>query len=964
MSLRKKNFSLRAIGMLSGFAFLTTFSLAQSPGGVNTSLTFWLKANTVTPTNIVLVGSNVSQWKSEVGTHSVSQATASKRPVLVNASAGTVDFNFNPSIQFTNTSAQVLSNSATTPNLLGNTGTIFLLTNTRTGTSGGTQLTYYSSSLYRYQIKPDFRIQNGANSLGYKFELNTIPGVVKNYPRKAAIMLTSKGTGTTSAGRRNGTDAGAPTGASTTFNPAIQPGLYLGANGSSEYSNMAISEVIFFNTVLSAVDISRIESYLAMKFGITLNEVPGNNTDYIASNGTIVWNRAANAPYNADITFISRDDASGLLQKQSRSVDSTSIVTLYNGASSGVFPDMNSDNTSTISSDLSFFGIGDNKQTTNLTQCVLQSRHGAMARVWKVQKTGTGTSSITVAVSSADVSPLITNLLVSTDPTFATATIYPLAAASGKLYTDVNFTGNEYFTFATDSVIKPLSANVQVCSGSTASVQVSNVQSGVTYNWYSSATGGTSLASGNTYSIPGISANTTVWLEAVGPTNCIYPGRTQVDLNVDPSPLAPTVNDMSICSNATATLQVTSPQTGLTYNWYDQATGGTLLGTGTNLTTTSLIADTIFYVEAVSSGGCPGPRTVVTVSVIETPSDPVVNPVNICAGNTATLQVQSPVSGVEYTWYATSTGGTALATASSYTTAVLNAGTTFYVKASSTTGGCSSAIIAVPVVVEPLPASPIVVVAPVCLGATATLQVQNPPGGISYSWYDVSIGGIPLGTGNSYSAVNITGPATFYVEATGNGNCTSSRVPVTVNIVTQLATPVVTVTATTLNSITFSWNAIPGAQGYEVSVDGGTYIVPTSGPTGLTHVVTGLAQAQTVNLSVRAIGALSCQLSSAGTASGTTQVGTKEIFIPNVFTPNGDGKNDQLKVYGNSIASLNMCIFNQFGQLIFETKDMNQGWNGTHKGKPQPSGVYTYVVKVVQLNGETIIRNGAVNIVR
>ena len=70
----------------------------------------------------------------------------------------------------------------------------------------------------------------------------------------------------------------------------------------------------------------------------------------------------------------------------------------------------------------------------------------------------------------------------------------------------------------------------------------------------------------------------------------------------------------------------------------------------------------------------------------------------------------------------------------------------------------------------------------------------------------------------------------------------------------------------------------------------------------------------------------------------------KSFFIPNAFTPNGDGLND---VFGaiprlDYVNQYRISIYNRWGQLIFDTSDLNQGWDGSYQGKPCPLGVYVY----------------------
>ena len=100
------------------------------------------------------------------------------------------------------------------------------------------------------------------------------------------------------------------------------------------------------------------------------------------------------------------------------------------------------------------------------------------------------------------------------------------------------------------------------------------------------------------------------------------------------------------------------------------------------------------------------------------------------------------------------------------------------------------------------------------------------------------------------------------------------------------------------------------------------------------------------------------------TASVKTTVDNKDFFIPNAFTPNNDGKNDVFRVYGSSVTGAEIKIFNQWGALVFETGDNQQGWNGTHKNRPQPVGVYVYVVKVRLSNEDSFIKKGTVRLIR
>jgi len=74
------------------------------------------------------------------------------------------------------------------------------------------------------------------------------------------------------------------------------------------------------------------------------------------------------------------------------------------------------------------------------------------------------------------------------------------------------------------------------------------------------------------------------------------------------------------------------------------------------------------------------------------------------------------------------------------------------------------------------------------------------------------------------------------------------------------------------------------------------------------------------------------------------------VYVPSAFSPfNGDGVNDVFNVQGNGIESMNLLIFDRWGELIFETNSMDEGWDGTYKGEPAELEVYTWVL-FYQLN--------------
>ena len=87
------------------------------------------------------------------------------------------------------------------------------------------------------------------------------------------------------------------------------------------------------------------------------------------------------------------------------------------------------------------------------------------------------------------------------------------------------------------------------------------------------------------------------------------------------------------------------------------------------------------------------------------------------------------------------------------------------------------------------------------------------------------------------------------------------------------------------------------------------------------------------------------------------------IYIPNTFTPNGDGLNDTFGVAGEAIKDFKMQIYNRWGQLIFETSNANDRWDGTFLGDKVPMGTYVYKVTASSPNGMRQNKEGNVNVI-
>ncbi len=112
------------------------------------------------------------------------------------------------------------------------------------------------------------------------------------------------------------------------------------------------------------------------------------------------------------------------------------------------------------------------------------------------------------------------------------------------------------------------------------------------------------------------------------------------------------------------------------------------------------------------------------------------------------------------------------------------------------------------------------------------------------------------------------------------------------------------------------------------------------------------------------------------TASGSVLVEidkNRNVYIPNAFSPNGDGPNDEFRVFAcRGVSDITFVrIFDRWGNFLFEqqsiTPDCIGGarlWDGRVKGKPVNEGVYVYMVQVQFLDGVTLLYRGDVTILR
>jgi gliding motility-associated-like protein len=89
------------------------------------------------------------------------------------------------------------------------------------------------------------------------------------------------------------------------------------------------------------------------------------------------------------------------------------------------------------------------------------------------------------------------------------------------------------------------------------------------------------------------------------------------------------------------------------------------------------------------------------------------------------------------------------------------------------------------------------------------------------------------------------------------------------------------------------------------------------------------------------------------------------LYSPNAFSPDGDGINDLFKISGQGMIDFQIEIFNRWGQMVYKSNDLSNGWDGTFKGKNLPTGTFVYKIKTSKYGVEQkLVKSGTVALVR
>ncbi|PDS22947.1 hypothetical protein B0A77_12045, partial [Flavobacterium branchiophilum] len=252
-----------------------------------------------------------------------------------------------------------------------------------------------------------------------------------------------------------------------------------------------IMEVVWYNKVLTADESNRVNSYLAIRSGVTFVK------NYLSSSSATVWDRTVNTSYNNNIFGIATDSNGSLSQKISNSINANSILKV---ATINNFSLANSDATRVALPDDQFLMIGDNNSHTGTTavnpvDCpVFSDGLVRINKTWMTQETGTvGAVYVEVDLSAYSINSEISmylsdNAAFTSNTTIAT----PISVSSSKAVFYIDFKANQYFTI----VGKVGASACATCKGDKLTVREGNSwdttakKTNNTTNWFNVGTDG------------------------------------------------------------------------------------------------------------------------------------------------------------------------------------------------------------------------------------------------------------------------------------------------------------------------------------------------------------------------------------------------------------------------------------------------------------------------------------------
>ncbi len=198
-------------------------------------------------------------------------------------------------------------------------------------------------------------------------------------------------------------------------------------------------------------------------------------------------------------------------------------------------------------------------------------------------------------------------------------------------------------------------------------------------------------------------------------------------------------------------------------------------------------------------------------------------------------------------------------------------------------------------------------------------------------------------TGSAANNIAVTRPGSYWVQLEQNGCIIADTININVkpkpqiyigNDTTVCASTGIELIAKTTSAVTYLWNTGETTQSIKIFKPGVYSIEVTEN---------------------------NCK------AYDTVNVvwGDCPFYVPNAFSPNGDGVNDRFGILnGITVSNFSLRVYNRYGQVVFNTANSSDKWDGTFKSKPLPNGGYTWQIVYVNGLGYTKWLKGTVILLR
>ena len=426
-------------------------TITYLPGGV-TGANLWLKAdgNKNCNTN----GCTITTWNNS-GAIAINAVTGLG---TVTYSTGTM-INYNPTMYFNNASLNVANNLGI------NTPAVSIFTATKIAAGGsfliGPQAATAntldwstSPTLDKLSLYAGTSIYNGANGRSANI---------------ANITSTSRAAGGSATNRTDGLQFLTNAAVVTAF---VGTNIGIGRSNITNSTLANVGEVIIYPTEIIGTNRNKVESYLAIKYGITLDQTTAQN--YTLSNTGIAWNSATAGLFKRDIAGVVRDDVSSLNQPKSQSVNNTGdiIVNTINAIGTNY---------------QSLIWGNDGTATGTFVSTDAPIGYQRITREWQFQEKNGDIGSVKIAYPATTVPVGFTGtlmMLVDGDGIFATGiTAYTGTLNAGNWEFTVNIADMEYVTFAktvSSDTVSPIINSISIASG--ALLPIGNFPLVVTYS--------------------------------------------------------------------------------------------------------------------------------------------------------------------------------------------------------------------------------------------------------------------------------------------------------------------------------------------------------------------------------------------------------------------------------------------------------------------------------------------------